>query len=92
MSRYYCPFCSYTYQYYKTKRDALLICGHCGEDLIKVPLIKTTQFIGLIGASVFLFPLILMIIFVVKDINNQRIKNSSIQIPFLSFNLDDGKY
>ena len=92
MSRYYCISCSSYYQFYKTRSDYLMICDHCGDELIESPKLKVTQIIGLIGASAIIFPLILMIVFLVKDLHNQRIKNSSQQITFLTLNLDDRKY
>ncbi len=92
MTRYYCPFCSSRYKFYKNRNDGLLICGQCGDELVKAPLLKITQLIGLLGASAFLLPLLLMIAFLVKDLNNQKINNSSEQIAFLFLYLDDGKY
>ncbi len=92
MSRYYCPFCSSRYQFYKTSSDGLKVCGQCGDELIKVPIFKMTQLIGLIGASAFLIPLLLMIVFLVKDLNNQRINKSPEQIAFISLNFHVGKY
>ena len=66
MSRYYCPFCSSSYQYHKTRIDGVLICGLCGDPLIKKKLLNSKRIIGVVAASAFLAPLVIMIIFVIK--------------------------
>ena len=76
MSRFYCPFCSSRYQFHKTKSDGLLICGQCGEPLMKKPLINSRQIIGLVAALAFLTPLIIMIIFVIKDSTQKTLPNN----------------
>ena len=77
MSRYYCPFCSSRYQFHKTRSDGVLICGQCGDPLIKKPLLNSMRIIGLIAASAFLAPLLVMIIFVIKDFNKDKLPNNS---------------
>ena len=78
MSRYYCPFCSSRYQFHKTKSDGAMICGLCGEPLIKKPLINLIQIVGLVAVSAFLTPLIIMIVFVAKDFTNEKLPNNSL--------------
>ena len=73
MSRYFCPFCSSNYQIHKTRSDGVLICGQCGDPLMKKPLINSRQIFGLIASSAFLAPLIIMIVFVIKDFNKDEI-------------------
>ncbi len=77
MSRYYCPFCSSRYQFHKTRSDGVLICGLCGDPLIKKHLINTRRLIGLLAVSAFLAPLLIMIIFVVTDFTKERLPNDS---------------
>ena len=72
MSRYYCPFCSSRYQFHKTRSDAVLICGQCGDPLIKKNLLNSRQIIGVVAASAFLAPLLLMIIFVINEFTNEK--------------------
>ena len=60
MPKYYCPFCSSHYQLHKQRSDGVMICGHCGDPLMKIKVIKPTQLIALIAASAFIAPLILM--------------------------------
>ena len=73
MSRYYCPFCSYRYQFHKTNSDGVLICGQCGDPLMKKPLINTRQIFGLVAALSFLSPLLIMLVLAVKDFNHEKI-------------------
>ena len=67
MSRYYCPFCSSCYQFHETRGDGVLICGLCGDPLMKKPLLNSKRIIGILAASAFLAPLLIMIILVIKD-------------------------
>ena len=39
-----------------------MVCGQCGDPLVKVKLIKPTQIFAFIAAAAFITPLILMII------------------------------
>lgn len=73
MSRYFCPFCSSNYQIHKTRSDGVFICGQCGDPLMKKPLINSRQIFGLIASSAFLAPLIVMIVFVIKDFTKDEI-------------------
>ena len=77
MSRYYCPFCSSRYQFHKTRSDGVLICGLCGDPLIKKPLLSSRRIIGVVAASAFLAPLIIMIIFIIKDFTKEKLQNKS---------------
>ena len=73
MSRYYCPFCSSRYQFHKTNSEGVLICGQCGDPLIKKPFINTRQIFGLVAALSFLSPLLIMFVLTVKDINEEKL-------------------
>ena len=85
MSRYYCPFCSTHYQFQKTSRDALFICGQCGDPLMKKPLINSNQIIGLFAVSAFIAPLLIIAIFVVQDFSKENLPNNSKSIDLLIF-------
>ena len=67
MSRYYCPLCSSRYQFQKTRGDGVLICGLCGDPLVKKPLLILRRIFGVVLASVFLTPLLICIVFVLKN-------------------------
>ena len=77
MSRYYCPFCSSIYQFQTTRSDGVLICGQCGEQLLKKPLLNSRRIIGVVAALAFLAPLVIMIIFVIKDFKKEKLPINS---------------
>ena len=77
MSRYYCPFCSSRYQFHKTTSDGVLICGQCGDPLMKKPLINSRKIFGLFTVSAFLAPLLIMIVFVFEDFTKQELPSNS---------------
>ena len=85
MSLYYCPFCSSRYQFHKTRSDGVLICGLCGDPLIKKPLLNLRRIIGVVAASAFLAPLLIMIIFVVNDFKKQQLPKNSESLVLLTF-------
>ena len=86
MSRYYCPFCSYRFQFHKTTSDGVLICGICGEPLIKKTLLNLRRIIGLVAISAFLAPIIIMTIFVIKDFSHEKLPNNSESLLLLLIN------
>ncbi len=85
MSRYYCPFCSSRYQFQKTRSDGVLICGLCGDALIKKPLLNSRRLIGVVAALAFLSPLLIMIIFVVEDFTKDKQPKNSESLVLLTF-------
>ena len=60
MTRYYCPYCNPKYQF-SMNNDGKLVCGLCGEDLVKKPIIQFKQLIALLMVFSFSFPLIFII-------------------------------
>ena len=77
MNKFYCPFCSSRYQYHKTRSDGILICGLCGDPLIKKKLINLRRILGVVAASAFLSPLLIMIFFVIKDATKEKLPKNS---------------
>ena len=84
MSRYYCPFCSSRYQFHKTRSDGVLICGQCGDPLLKKTLLNSRRIIGLVAASAFLAPLLIMIIFVLNDFTKESLPKNSESLVLLT--------
>ena len=84
MSRYYCPFCSSRYQFHKINSDGVLICGLCGDPLVKKPLLNSRRIIGAVVASAFLAPLVIMIIFVINNVSKEKHPNNSDSLVLLS--------
>ena len=72
MSRYYCPFCSSRYQFHITNSEGVLICGQCGDPLIKQPSINAKQIVGLFASFAFLAPLVIMIVFAFNDFTKEK--------------------
>ena len=75
MIRYYCPYCNPKYQFQKQSSKGNFICGLCGEDLVKKPLIRLNQIIALVVASSLLLPLLYILIFLIKNQINPPNKN-----------------
>ena len=67
MDNYYCPYCNSKYQFPKRLKNGALICGLCGEDLIKKPFIKINQLISFITIVSFLLPLIYTFFLLLKN-------------------------
>ena len=84
MSRYYCPFCSSRYQFHKTSSNGVLICGLCGDPLVKKPLLNSKRIIGAVATSAFLAPLVIMIISVINDLSKEKLPNNSDSLVLLT--------
>ena len=84
MSRYYCPFCSSRYQFHKTSSDGILICGLCGDPLVKKSLLNSRRIIGVVVAFAFLAPLVILIILVVNDFSKEKLPNNSDSLVLLT--------
>ena len=77
MSNYHCPFCSPKYQIHKLNSEGEMICGLCGDKLLKKVLVKPTQILGLIAATAFLSPLALLVMSLFEQKNNSKIIHNS---------------
>ena len=75
MVRFYCPYCNPKYQFQSQSSKGTLICGLCGETLIKKPFIRLNQVIAMVAASSLLLPLIYTLIFLIKNQINPPNKN-----------------
>ena len=67
MKNFYCPYCNPKYQFHKKSTTGELICGLCGDPLIKKPFIKINQIIAFIAALSLVIPLIYTFIFLIKN-------------------------
>ncbi len=76
MTRYHCPYCPPSHQIHKQLSNGKLVCGQCGDPLVKIPLIKPTQVFAVIAASAFIAPLIMMVFTFFIDSNKSRPKKS----------------
>ena len=53
-----------------------MICGQCGDLLVKVPVIRPTQIFALIAAAAFMAPLLVLVIAFIKDQNRPALKQA----------------
>ena len=72
MSQYYCPYCSPRYQFHKQRSDGVMVCGLCGDQLIKKPFLKPTQILALIAATAFIAPFFLFVIISLRNLNSPK--------------------
>ena len=72
MNKYYCPYCNPKYQF-SQENYGKLVCGLCGEDLIKKPKIQIKQLIALILLFSFSFPLVYIIFsLIINTVKEQK--------------------
>ena len=76
MTKYHCPYCSAHYQIHIKRADGVMVCGQCGDQLIKIPFITLTQIFALLAAGAFITPLIVMILAFVQDQVKHRSKQA----------------
>ena len=83
MVKYYCPYCNPKYQFEKQNQKGTLICGLCGEDLVKKPFIRLNQIIAFIAVASLFLPLIYTFIILIKSQIKLPNKNYQANINFL---------
>ena len=69
MAKYHCPYCSSRYQIHKQRSDGVMICGQCGDPLVRIPAIKITQIFAIVAASAFIAPLLITVFSFIQDLN-----------------------
>ena len=73
MKNYYCPYCNPKYQFSKKATTGELICGLCGDPLVKKPFIKINQIVAIIACLSLVIPLIYTFTYLIKNqINSPR--------------------
>ena len=75
MKNYYCPYCNPKYQFHKKSTTGELICGLCGDPLVKKPFIKINQIVAIIACLSLLLPLIYTFIYLIKNQINPPKRN-----------------
>ena len=75
MRNYYCPYCNSKYQFHKKASTGELICGLCGDPLVKKPFIKINQIVAIIASLSLLLPLIYTFIYLIKNQINPPKRN-----------------
>ena len=77
MSKYYCPYCNSKYQFKSMSNTGKLLCGLCGEEMIKKSFINIKQIISLTIVITFVLPLFYT--FVLSIINKKDFKKDIYQ-------------
>ena len=89
MDRYYCPYCNSKYQFKSFSNTGKILCGLCGEEMIKKSFINIKQIISLTIVLTFVLPLFYTLLFSI--INKKDFKKDIYQISnnksIRSFNL-----
>ena len=75
MNNYYCPYCNPKYQFHKKSTSGELICGLCGDPLVKKKIIKINKIIAIIACFSLILPLIYTLIFLIKNQLNPSRRN-----------------
>ena len=75
MSKYFCPYCDYKYQLKSTGNRGKLLCGLCGEEMVKKSFINLKQIVSLIIVSSFILPFFYA--FIILIINRDQIKKDT---------------
>ena len=70
MSKFYCPYCPEKYQIHKQRKDGVMICGQCGDLLLKSKTISPKRATALLVVIALSTPLILIITsFIQSELN-----------------------
>ena len=89
MSKYFCPYCNSKYQFKTINNTGKLLCGLCGEEMIKKSFINIKQIISLTIVLAFVLPFFYTLLFSIinkKDFKKD-IYQSSNNESIRSFNL-----
>ena len=74
MKLYYCPYCSPKHQIHIQDEDGKLVCGNCGDPLVRERLFKLNRVISLIIIFTFITPLFMIIAYTIMNIDSNTPK------------------
>ena len=77
MSKYFCPYCNSKYQFKSMSNKGKILCGICGEEMIKKSFITIKQIVSLIIVATLTLPIFYT--FVISIINRGQIKKDTYQ-------------
>ena len=77
MNKYFCPYCNSKYQFKTMNNRGKLLCGLCGEEMIKKSFINIKQIVSLIIVATIILPLFYT--FVISIINKKNFKKNIYQ-------------
>ena len=75
MNNYYCPYCNPKYQFHKNSTSGEILCGICGDPLVKKPFIKINQIISILASFTLVLPLIYSLIILFRNQINPPMRN-----------------
>ena len=75
MNNYYCPYCNPKYQFHKNSTSGEILCGICGDPLVKKPFIKINQIISILVSCTLVLPLIYSLIILFRNKINPPMRN-----------------
>ena len=78
MSKYFCPYCNPKYQFISEANKGKLICGLCGEEMVKKPFINIKKIISFIIVITFVAPLFYSFLISIL-INRKQFKKEIVQ-------------
>ena len=85
MNKYYCPYCNPKYQF-PIENYGKLVCGLCGEELIKKKILHLKQLVALLLVFSFSSPLIFMIFSsIINKVKDQKENFAYINISTRNF-------
>tara|TARA_B100000212_G_C27218688_1_gene466261 strand:+ start:322 stop:588 length:267 start_codon:yes stop_codon:yes gene_type:complete len=77
MSIYFCPYCNPKYQFELKNNSNKLICGICGEEMVKKKFVSIKQFISIAIVITFVLPLFYS--FIISILNRNQFKKDIYQ-------------
>lgn len=84
LARYYCPYCSPLYQIQKRDPEGNLICGNCGDPLIKEQRMRLNQAVALLLSFVFISPLLIWTISFLRNSFDRNLKEQTTSLSIVS--------
>ncbi len=90
MAKYHCPYCSPRYQIHEKRIDGVMVCGQCGDPLVRNYWLRPTQLVALCVAAAFISPLIMMLFAFFHEYKQPELKNRmSSSTSFTILNVDN---
>ena len=77
MAKFFCPYCNPKYQFISKTNTDKLICGLCGEEMVRQSFFNIRQMVSLIIIIAFLLPLFYS--FFILIINRKQFKKDIYQ-------------
>ena len=86
MNNYYCPYCNPKYQFHKNSTSGEILCGICGDPLVKKPFIKINQIISILASCTLVLPLIYSLIILFRNQINPPMRNYQANVDSIQKN------